>query len=142
MPDGGAPRKGTRNSGSSGKVKVGGARATERTKGRPARAKTEARAPRESWVATLTRQTQEHPGRTVALAVGAGFVLGGGLFSRLSMRVAGAGLRIAVRAAMVPAIRQGVVALAEDLLRKTADVGADAAASGAPAAPAPPSVAG
>ncbi|HEY4186858.1 MAG TPA: hypothetical protein VGP07_17415 [Polyangia bacterium] len=142
MPDGGAPRNGARNSGNNGKAKASGARVTERTKGRPARAKTEARAPRESWVATLTRQTQEHPGRTVALAVGAGFVLGGGLFSRLSMRVAGAGLRIAVRAAMVPAIRQGVVALAEDLLRKTADDRADGAASEAPATSAPTSVAG
>lgn len=141
MPDGGAPpRNGTRNGGTR-KVKAPGAGAVgrEQTKRRSPRAKGEARPPqgnKESWAAALTRQTQQHPGRTVALAVGAGFVLGGGLFSRLSMRVAGAGLRLAVRAAMVPAIRQGVVALAQDLLK----TGADTPASEGPAEPAPTGV--
>lgn len=46
----------------------------------------------------LTRALHEHPYRTLALAVAAGYVLGGGLFTPLTGRL----LRLGVRAAMLP----------------------------------------
>ncbi len=61
-----------------------------------------------AWSQTLGRQVHEHPGRSVALAVGAGYLLGGGLFSRLTGRVLGTGLRIGFRL-LVPFLAQSIV---------------------------------
>jgi hypothetical protein len=65
-----------------------------------------------TWGASLARQTRERPLRTVALTVGAGFILGGGLFSPLTVRLAGAGVRLGVRFALLPMVAEGLAALA------------------------------
>ncbi len=63
----------------------------------------------ESLPAQLLRQTREHPGRSVALAVGVGYLLGGGLFSRLTARILGTGIRIGLRTALLPFVTEGLV---------------------------------
>jgi len=55
----------------------------------------------------IGRQLQEHPYRTLALAAGAGYLLGGGLFTRMT----GSLLRVGVRAMAIPAF-QNVLAQA------------------------------
>jgi hypothetical protein len=64
---------------------------------------------------TLIRQTKQHPGRSAAIALGAGFLLGGGLFSRFTARVVGAGVRLGLRMAVVPFITQSLVAAVDGL---------------------------
>jgi hypothetical protein len=66
-----------------------------------------------TWGASLARQTRERPIRTVALTLGTGFILGGGLFSPLTVRLLGAGLRLGVRFALLPMVAEGLGALAE-----------------------------
>jgi hypothetical protein len=48
----------------------------------------------------IKRRLQRNPYGMLAGALGIGFVLGGGLFTRLSGRVLGAGLRVGLMAAM------------------------------------------
>ena len=72
-----------------------------------------ARAELESWAAKLVRQTREHPGRSVAMAVGVGYVLGGGLFSRLTARIVGTGIRIGLRSALLPFVTEGLLVLGQ-----------------------------
>ena len=55
----------------------------------------------------------EHPGRSVAIAVGVGYVLGGGLFSRLTARVLGMGIRIGLRTALLPLATEALVVLGQ-----------------------------
>ena len=71
------------------------------------------RRPVESWAAKLLRQTREHPGRFVAMAVGVGYVLGGGLFSRLTARIVGTGIRIGLRTALLPFVTEGLLVLGQ-----------------------------
>jgi hypothetical protein len=100
--------------------------------GHVARRSAEARERLDLWTARLVRETRKHPIRSVALALGAGFVLGGGLFSRLTARVVGAGLRIGLRMAAVPLMTQGLVALGDGLRAQRvppAEVGDDASDS-------------
>ena len=78
------------------------ARPASRTRKRP-----------ESLADKLVRQTREHPGRSVAMAVGVGYVLGGGLFSRLTARIVGAGIRIGLRTALLPFVTESLVALGQ-----------------------------
>jgi hypothetical protein len=70
-----------------------------------------ARGQLESWADRLVRQTREHPGRSVAMAVGVGYVLGGGLFSRLTARLVGTGLRIGLRTVLLPFVTEGLLVL-------------------------------
>lgn len=56
--------------------------------------------------------------RTIAATVGAGYVLGGGLFSRLTTRIIGRGLRLALRMAVVPLVVETIVALSESALSR------------------------
>ena len=72
-----------------------------------------ARAELESWADKLVRQTREHPGRSVAMAVGVGYVLGGGLFSRLTARIVGTGIRIGLRTALLPFVTEGLLVLGQ-----------------------------
>ena len=65
-----------------------------------------------TWRDALSQQMKEHPGRTVAAALGAGYLVGGGLFSRFTARIAEIGMRIGLRVALVPFVTQSVVALA------------------------------
>jgi hypothetical protein len=51
------------------------------------------RARLESWRSTATRELSERPLRTLSLALAAGYLLGGGLFSRLTWRAANLALR-------------------------------------------------
>ena len=97
-----------------------------------ARRSAEARERLDAWTERLVRETRRHPIRTVAWALGAGFVLGGGLSSRLVARVVGAGLRIGLRMAAVPLMTQGLVALGDGLRAQRfppAEVGDDASDS-------------
>jgi hypothetical protein len=52
----------------------------------------------------IRREAEENPLRTVAIAAGAGFALGGGVFSSLTSRVLGMGLRVVLSAAALPAV--------------------------------------
>jgi len=69
-----------------------------------------------AWPSTLARQTQQHPGRTVALTFGAGFILGGGLFSPLTARLVGVGVRLGLRLLVLPRVVEGLGVLAGSAL--------------------------
>lgn len=56
----------------------------------------------------IARQIHEHPYRTLAVAAGVGYVLGGGLFTPLT----GALVRIGARAALLPMVQSTVENLA------------------------------
>jgi hypothetical protein len=62
-----------------------------------------------AWSRSLTWELEHHPLRTLSVALGAGFLLGGGLFSRLTFRLVGTGLRLGLRMAVLPLIAQSVV---------------------------------
>ncbi|HEX3901795.1 MAG TPA: hypothetical protein VH853_03030 [Polyangia bacterium] len=47
------------------------------------------------------------------MAVGVGYLLGGGLFSRLTARILGAGIRIGLRTALLPVVTEGLLALGQ-----------------------------
>lgn len=70
----------------------------------------------DAWRAGLRRQLATHPGRTVALAAGTGYLLGGGLFSRLTGKILGTGLRVALRLVAVPLVAEVAGALAATAL--------------------------
>ena len=57
----------------------------------------------------LRGRVQRHPYAMVATALGVGYVLGGGLFSGLTFRLLGIG----VRAAAIPLVRNQLLGLAE-----------------------------
>ena len=67
----------------------------------------------EQWYETVLREIDERPVRTVALAVGAGYVLGGGILSRLTFRMVGVAARLILRVAVVPVMVQGILAITE-----------------------------
>jgi hypothetical protein len=69
-----------------------------------------------SWRSMFDREMKNHPVRSVGIAVGAGYVLGGGLFSALSARLIALGARIALRLALVPLVTQSVVQVAEGFM--------------------------
>lgn len=87
------------------------------------------------WSESLVRQTKEHPGRTVAIALGAGYLLGGGLFSRLTFRILGAGVRIGLRMGLVPLMTQSIVGLGTDLLMRTSSARDDEQGDDGPSGP-------
>lgn len=60
----------------------------------------------------LRGRMQRHPYQTLALAVGVGYVLGGGLFTRLTLNV----FRLGVRAASVPMVQRELLAAATAVL--------------------------
>ena len=68
------------------------------------------------WRGALLDETNVHPARTMASALGAGYVLGGGLFSALTGRVVATGGRLGLRLAVVPFMSQSIAVLAEGLL--------------------------
>jgi len=79
----------------------------------------------DGWAETIREQAREHPGRSVALALGAGYVLGGGLFSVLTARLAGAAVRIGLRVAVIPLVTDTIAALGDGLLGQGAGADAD-----------------
>ncbi len=70
----------------------------------------------DAWREALTHQASGHPARTVAIALGAGYLVGGGLISRFTARIVGAGLRIGLRVAALPFVSQRIVTLGRDLI--------------------------
>jgi len=80
-----------------------------------ARRSAKARERLEAWTELLERETRKHPLRSLAVALGVGFVLGGCLSSRVAASLVGAGARIGLRMAVVPLLAQGFVALGESL---------------------------
>lgn len=71
------------------------------------------------WRDTLSKQINQHPYRTVAVALGTGYLLAGGLFTRLTARLVGLGMRIGLRVGGPRLVTQAIVALREDLLSRT-----------------------
>lgn len=65
----------------------------------------------------MRRETRERPGRSTAIAVGAGYLLGGGIFTPLTARIVGVGLRIGLRIAFIPFVTQSLLAMGENLVR-------------------------
>lgn len=60
-------------------------------------------------------RVERHPYGTVAAAVGIGYVLGGGLFSPLTASIVRLGVRIGLRLAVLPLLKQEMAELVEDL---------------------------
>jgi hypothetical protein len=60
-------------------------------------------------------RVDRHPYGTLAAAVGIGYVLGGGLFSPLTARILGFGLRIGVRLAALPFIKDELMGALDGL---------------------------
>ena len=71
------------------------------------------------WRDALSEQINEHPGRTVAIAFGTGYLLAGGLFTRLTARLVRLGMRIGLRVAGPRLMTQSIVALREGPPRGT-----------------------
>jgi hypothetical protein len=69
----------------------------------------------ETAVDDVRERVHERPVKTLALAVGAGYVVGGGLFTPLSGRLFYTGLRIALRLAALPLVREELMALVETI---------------------------
>ena len=65
----------------------------------------------------LRGRVQRHPYAMVAAAVGVGYVLGGGLFSSLTFRLLGVGVRVAA----IPLVKQQLLGLAEAAVSGFAD---------------------
>lgn len=60
-------------------------------------------------------RVRRHPYGTVAAAIGIGYVLGGGLFTPLTGRIVRFGIRLGMRLAVLPLIKQEMAALVEDI---------------------------
>ena len=60
-------------------------------------------------------RVDRHPYGTLAAALGIGYVLGGGLFSPLTARIVGLGLRLGLRMAAVPFLQRELMGIAAAL---------------------------
>lgn len=58
-------------------------------------------------------RVRRNPYGSVAAAVGIGYVLGGGIFTPLTARIVGIGLRLGMRLALLPLLKQELFELAE-----------------------------
>ena len=63
--------------------------------------------------ADIDGRVERNPYGTVAAALGIGFVLGGGLFTPLTARIVGMGIRIGVRLALLPMLKDQISELAD-----------------------------
>jgi len=54
------------------------------------------------------REMRDRPWRTSAMALGAGYLLGGGLFSPLTARLLALGVRVGLRVGVTPLVAAGV----------------------------------
>ena len=66
-------------------------------------------------VADIDGRVRRNPYGTVAAALGIGYVLGGGIFTPLTARIVGLGLRIGVRLALLPMMKDQISELADSL---------------------------
>lgn len=60
----------------------------------------------------LAGRIQRHPYQTLLIAAGVGYILGGGLFTRLTLNV----LRVGARVAAIPIVRRELLVAAEGVL--------------------------
>ena len=58
-------------------------------------------------------RVRRNPYGSMAAAVGIGYVLGGGIFTPLTVRIVGLGLRLGMRLALLPLLKQELFDLAE-----------------------------
>ena len=58
-------------------------------------------------------RVRRNPYGSMAAAVGIGYVLGGGIFTPLTARIVGVGLRLGMRLALLPLLKQELSELAE-----------------------------
>jgi hypothetical protein len=65
--------------------------------------------------AAIDERVGRHPYGSVAAALGIGYVLGGGLFTPLTSRIVALGLRIGVRLAFLPMLKDEISVLADAL---------------------------
>jgi ElaB/YqjD/DUF883 family membrane-anchored ribosome-binding protein len=63
--------------------------------------------------ADIDGRVERNPYGTVAAALGIGFVLGGGLFTPLTGRIVGLGLRLGIRLALLPMLKDQISELAD-----------------------------
>jgi hypothetical protein len=63
----------------------------------------------------LKGRVDRHPYGTVAAAIGIGYVLGGGLFTPLTSRIVRFGVRIGLRLAVLPLLKQEVAEIMESI---------------------------
>ena len=61
------------------------------------------------YAVTLSQRAMAHPYQTLLIAAGVGYVLGGGLFTRLTMSM----LRAGVRMGVLPLVRRALLDAAE-----------------------------
>lgn len=66
----------------------------------------------------LSGHVRRHPYRAVLIAAGVGYVLGGGLFTRLSFNM----IRLGLRVGALPLLRRELFDAAESALSKHAEV--------------------
>ncbi len=90
----------------------------------------------QAWAATRSAVTdlrgtldvdgrvRRNPYGTMAAALGIGYVLGGGLFSPLTGRIVGFGLRIGLRLAVLPLLKRELSDLAQAFEEGTGEEGA------------------
>ena len=81
----------------------------------------------------LQGRVDRHPYGTVAAALGIGYLLGGGLFTPLTGRLVGLAMRIGLRLAVLPVVRDELAGLAESLAGAAdggVEVGGGSAGSG------------
>jgi hypothetical protein len=71
----------------------------------------EARESFQTLAADVSDRVERNPWRAVGVALGAGYILGGGLFSPLTGRLLWGGIRIGLRLAALPVVRDEVLGL-------------------------------
>jgi hypothetical protein len=66
----------------------------------------------------LSGRIERHPGKALVLALAAGYIVGGGLLTRLTARLLWAGVRIGGRMATVPFVRNEIWNLVDSMAAK------------------------
>lgn len=78
----------------------------------------------------LRARVKEHPYGTLAAAMGVGYVLAGGLFTRLTARTVKLGVRVGASLAVWPLLEKELASLAEAFKASRADHSTQAAGHG------------
>jgi hypothetical protein len=65
--------------------------------------------------AAIDERVDRHPYGSLAAALGIGYVLGGGIFTPLTSRIVSLGLRIGLRLAVLPMLKDEISVLADTL---------------------------
>jgi hypothetical protein len=72
-------------------------------------AMSDARESIETMLSDLRDKVEEHPWRALGLALGAGYIVGGGLFTALTGRLLFSGIKVGTRLAALPLVRDEVM---------------------------------